>query len=128
MEQLENNAYFWQKLDTLYVSSSLVIHSMKNTKHPKYNLIYPTDSGYLKDTHSNDGSDIDIFVGSKKEAKIEALALSVDILKRDSEIKLLVGCTEEEIYKIMQFLNDTEFQKAILIRRSDDISQWAVID
>ena len=40
----------------------------------------------------------------------------------------LVGCSEEEINKILQFLNQTEFQKAILIRRGDDIPSWASSD
>lgn len=128
MKQLENNAYFWQKLDTLYVSSSIIIDRKKDAIHPKYNLKYPTDYGYLKDTHGSDGTDIDVFIGSEKSKKIEALALCVNILNRDNEIKLLVGCTEEEVYKIMQFLNETEFQKAILIRRSDEISSWAIVD
>lgn len=129
MQQVENNAFFWQKLDTLYVSSKVVFDRKKNTRHPKFdNLVYPVDYGFLQDTHSSDGSDIDIFKGSLKQSYVGAVAISVDTLKRDSEVKLLVGCTEEEIFKIMQFLNETEFQKAILVRRSDDMSPWAMVD
>ena len=44
--ELENNAYFWQKLDTLVLSSTMVIDHKKNTSHPNYpNLIYPVDYG-----------------------------------------------------------------------------------
>ena len=44
--ELENNAYFWQKLDTLVLSSTMVIDHKKNTSHPNYpNLIYPDASG-----------------------------------------------------------------------------------
>ena len=48
MNAFENNAFFWQKLDTLFLSSKLVIDRPKNTCHYKYsNLIYPVDYGYL---------------------------------------------------------------------------------
>lgn len=48
MSSFENNAFFWQKLDTLYLSSKLVIDRPRNTCHYKYsNMIYPVDYGYL---------------------------------------------------------------------------------
>ena len=51
MSAYENNAFFWQKLDTLYLSSKLVVDRPRNTCHYKYsNLIYPVDYGYLCDT------------------------------------------------------------------------------
>ena len=51
MSSFENNAFFWQKLDTLYLSSKLVIDRPRNTCHYKYsNMIYPVDYGYLNDT------------------------------------------------------------------------------
>ena len=37
--------------------------------------------------------------------------------KRDSEIKILVGCTEEEKLEIYKTHNETEYMKGILIRR-----------
>ncbi len=50
MKQFENNAFFWQKLDTIVLSSKLVIDRPKNTCHYKYsNLVYPVDYGYLAD-------------------------------------------------------------------------------
>ena len=51
-----------------------------------------------------------------------------NILKKDCEIKLLVGCNEEETYEILEFLNQTEFQKAILVRRGDEVPEWASND
>ncbi len=35
MNIYENNAFFWQKLDTLYLSSKLIIDRKKNTCHYK---------------------------------------------------------------------------------------------
>ena len=37
-----------------------------------------------------------IWFGSKKEKNLEVIVCSVDILKKDTEIKLIICCTEEE--------------------------------
>lgn len=129
MEQLENNVYFWQKLDTLLLSSSCTIDRPKGSKHPKYpNLIYPVDYGVLKDTMATDDTPINIFKGSRKTFQIEAIVISADILKKDCVVKLLLGCTEEETTDILHFLNQTEFQKAILVRRGKQTPSWASND
>lgn len=126
MNAYENNAFFWQKLDTLYLSSKLVIDRPKNSSHYKYsNLIYPVDYGYLSDT---DEAPIDVFKGSERSSKVGAIVVSADILKKDCKAKLLVGCNEEEIHKILVFLNQTDYQKAVLLRRGNEIPEWANID
>lgn len=129
MQQLENNVYFWQKLDTLLLSSSCTIDRPKGAKHPKYpNMIYPVDYGFLADTIASDETPINVFKGSRKTFQVEAIAVSADILKKDCVVKLLVGCTEEEIADILHFLNQTEFQKAILVRRGTQSPSWASND
>lgn len=125
MDQIENNAYFWQKLDSLYYSSSVVIERPKYSKHPKHpDMVYPVDYGYLSETISSDGSQIDVFFGSSSNKMINSIAVSSDILKRDCEVKLLIGCTLDEEKDIMYMLNVTEYQKAILVRRSFDTNTW----
>ena len=42
---------------------------------------------------------------------------TVDLMKKDSEIKILIGCTEEEMMKVYQTHNETQYMKGILIRR-----------
>ena len=129
MNEFENNAYFWQKLDTIYLSSKLEIDRPKDSVHYKYsNLIYPVDYGYLKDTTGTDMKPIDVFKGSLYSNQVMAVAISADILKKDSEVKLIVGCSEDEIYDIMTFLNQTEFQKAVLLRRGYDVPEWGSED
>ncbi len=128
MNAFENNAFFWQKLDTLFLSSKLVIDRPKNTCHYKYsNLIYPVDYGYLNDTNSSDQA-IDVFKGSEQSNLVQSVVISVDILKKDCEVKLLVGCSEEEEHDILEFLNQTEFQKSVLIRRGNEVPEWAQND
>lgn len=41
-----------------------------------------------------DGQGIDVWVGSDPHRKIDAIMCTVDILKKDSEIKILIGCTK----------------------------------
>ena len=127
--QLENNIVFWQKLFTLLLSSSCTIDRPKGSHHFKYrNLVYPVDYGFLTDTTGSDQAPIDVFKGSKGGTKVQAIAVSADILKKDCEVKLITGCTEHEILRILEFLNQTEFQKAILVRRGNEAPSWASAD
>ena len=117
-ERLIANDGFWQALDRLVSESEIVIDRPKGSNHPRYpEFIYPLDYGYLKGTTAMDGGGIDVWRGSVLGAKIDAIMCIVDIMKRDSEIKLLIGCTEEEKVLIYKVHNDTEFMKGIMIRR-----------
>ncbi|MBR2702002.1 MAG: Inorganic pyrophosphatase [Erysipelotrichaceae bacterium] len=122
--ELENNAYFWQKLDTLYLSGDLIIDRPKGTSHPSYsNLIYPVDYGHLKDIQNSEH--IACYRGSEKASAIKAMVVCADILNKDIEVKLLVGCNEKEERDILGFLNQTDFQKSAIIRRGSAIPDWA---
>ena len=111
------NNDFWRALDSLVDNSEIVIDRPKGTAHPKYpDFIYKVDYGYLKNTSSMDGAGIDVWIGSG-EKKIDAIMCIVDLMKRDSEIKVLIGCTEEEKQIVYQTHNETEYMKGILIRR-----------
>lgn len=111
------NAEFWDALDELVNNSEIVIDRPKGTSHPKYpDFIYRLDYGYLKDTTSMDGTGIDVWVGSGKR-KIDAVMCIVDLMKKDSEIKILIGCTEEEKSIVYETHNETQFMKGVLIRR-----------
>lgn len=115
---MEYNSAFWSTLDGLVSNSEIVIDRPKGTRHPKYpDILYEADYGYLKGTTSMDGGGIDIWKGTDTMQKIDAIMCIVDLLKRDSEIKILIGCTEDEKGKIYQLHNDSEYMKGILIRR-----------
>ena len=108
---------FWKALDELVSHSEIIIDRPKGTAHPKYpDFIYKVDYGYLKDTSSMDGGGIDVWVGSG-EKKIDAILCTVDLLKKDAEIKILIGCTEEEKTIVCKTHNETQFVKGVLIRR-----------
>jgi len=83
-------------------------------------FVYPLDYGYLKDTTLPDGDGIDVWRGSLGGNKYDAIIYTVDLLKKDSEIKILLGCTEAEKDMILRFHNDSEPMKGLIIRRSDN--------
>jgi len=108
---------FWQALDLLVAEHDLVIDRPRGTAHPRYpDCIYPLDYGYLRGTSSSDGGGIDVWRGSS-DAGVVAIMVTVDMLKRDSEIKILLGCTEEEIEIVNREHNSSEYMKGLLIRR-----------
>jgi len=110
-------AGFWIALDSLITKSEIIIDRPKGTKHPHFDFIFPLDYGYLKDTSSMDGGGIDVWCGSVSDSVCDAVICTVDLLKKDSEIKLLIGCTEEEKAIIMRFHNESEYMKGAMIRR-----------
>ena len=111
------NEDFWKALDELVSSSESVIDRPRGSAHPKFpNFIYKVDYGYLKDTTSMDGAGIDVWVGSG-DKKIDAIMCIVDLMKKDSEIKILIGCTEEEKMEVYRTHNETQYMKGIIIRR-----------
>ena len=60
-------------------------------------FVNPVDYGYLEDTASIYGEGISVFVGSDPEQRIDAIVCTIDLVKRNSEIKVLIGCTEEKL-------------------------------
>jgi len=45
----------------------------------------------------------------------------VDLNKRDSEIKILIGCTKEEEATVYRAHNETQHMEGILIQRPEGI-------
>lgn len=116
---METDTEFWNALDTLVSGSKIVIDRPKGTRHPKYpTLLYEVDYGYLQNTASMDGGGIDLWRGSASNPAVDAVICIVDLMKRDSEIKILIGCTEGEKQTILAFHNQSEYMKGILIRRA----------
>lgn len=115
---MDNNIEFWNALDKLLEESEIIIDRPKGSTHPKYpSIIYEVDYGYLKGTSSMDGGGIDVWVGSDAVQGIDAIICTIDLTKRDSEIKILIGCTEEEKQTVYRLHNDSQLMKGILIRR-----------
>jgi inorganic pyrophosphatase len=111
---------FWKLIDQLIENHALIIDRPKGSAHPRYpDHIYPLDYGYLEGTNAADGDGMDVWVGSLTEKRVQGLACTIDMVKRDMEIKLLVDTTEVEMQIIIQFLNGEVFQ-CLLLRRETD--------
>ncbi|MFC1843147.1 hypothetical protein ACFLYU_05820, partial [Candidatus Dependentiae bacterium] len=117
------------------ISIKRLLHQIVKSNILKYpEVIYPVDYGHLKGIKGGDGSDLDVWVGQKtKDAcpacpsklqrrqklaeGLDSIVCTVDIRKKDTEIKLLLGCTEAEKQDIVRFLNN-KFMSAMLIERT----------
>ena len=118
-ELMQCDKEFWKALDSLVEKSEVVIDRPKGTAHPRYpDFIYEVDYGYLKNTSSMDGGGIDVWKGTDKEQKIDAIVCTVDLTKRDSEIKILYACTADEIELIYKGHNRSDGMKDILTIQS----------
>lgn len=107
---------FWEFLHQLIDTNPIVIDRPKSSTHPRYkDLIYPVDYGYLEGTTTVDGGGVDVWVGSLEKHRLDAVVCTIDLAKRDIELKLLLGCSIEEIQKILGFLNSNTM-RAILIK------------
>ncbi len=114
---LSGSEGFWEAFDQLLAGSRVVIDRPRGSRHPRYpDIIYPSDYGYLDGTVSMDGGGIDIWVGSLPSRNLDAVIFTVDLKKRDSGVKLLLGCTEQETQAILKLLNERSM-RAILVQR-----------
>ncbi len=115
----EKNDEFWKKLITLVQTSEVIIDRPKNSSHPKYpEFIYPVDYGFLNDTSSMDNDGIDIWVGTDNSHTINGIICTIDLVKRDSEIKILLSCTKKELLDVINIYNRSDNMKGIFIENT----------
>ena len=107
---------FWRKLDELVAACTLVIDRPRGSSHPRYPLSYPLDYGYLEGTSAADGQGIDVWVGSLPEVEVTGIVCTLDLEKRDAEIKILLGCTPEEARRILS-IHNRDKQAGMLVER-----------
>ncbi|RMG78680.1 MAG: inorganic pyrophosphatase [Chloroflexi bacterium] len=119
------NAEFWHYLDKLVNSSTVVIDRPRGSTHPDYDdEVYPLDYGYLAGTTSSDGGGIDVWIGAagstrKGDHRVEGVLCTVDLVKRDTELKILLGCSEEEMRIITGFVS-SHHMGCYLLRRETE--------
>ncbi len=114
---MNDSGDFWAYLDQLVDTSRIVIDRPRGTAHPRYpDMIYPVDYGYLDRTTTVDGGGIDVWRGTTGAAQPDVILCTVDLLKRDAEIKILLGCSEDEQRAILDFHHGNTMG-ALLVRR-----------
>jgi inorganic pyrophosphatase len=103
-QEKKMNEIFWVRLVALINCKEIKIDRPAGSSHPRYSKrVYPLDYGFLADTRSGDGEGIDIWVGSRRPAALDGIVCAFDELKSDLEVKLVWGCSDEEIKEIIQF-------------------------
>jgi len=113
---------FWAFLDRLVSENRVVVDRPKGSRYPRLpEIVYPLDYGYLDGTTSGDGHGIDLYLGNSGTHDLSAVIMTVDLVKRDAEIKLVLGCSEEETQIAFDHLNNGGM-RAQLIRRSQEES------
>jgi inorganic pyrophosphatase len=107
----------WLAIDTLVANHAIVIDRPRGSIHPRHpDTIYALDYGYLDGTTSGDGGGIDIWRGSLPQLVATGVILTIDLQKKDSEIKLLLACTAEEQQMVLE-LHQAGLQSALLVER-----------
>lgn len=110
--------HFWQCLDKLLDKSHIVIERQQGSCHPLYHdMVYPLDYGFLAGTTSSDGECIDVWVGHQNNLGLTAVVCTVDLANCDTECKLVVDCSVDEINAINHFYNDWPDTAAYIIYR-----------
>jgi len=98
-------AFDWAGWDALIEANGITIDRPRGSAHPRFpEIIYPIDYGYVNDTESSDGDEVDVFAGSADNGLV-AFMVTTDFRKGDREVKLLYDCTPEEIYLVNGFIN-----------------------
>ena len=101
------NTAFWHEITQLAQTNPIIIDRPKGSAHPRYpDYIYPLDYGYLENTTAGDGDGIDVWLGSLNTKMLTGILCTFDTLKRDMEIKILLGCTSRDLQLIQNFYGE----------------------
>ena len=118
---IKSSKKFWNYLQSLVDNSEIVIDRPKGSKHPRFPQApsYPLDYGFLDGTHAVDGAGVDCFVGSLNSKIVTGVLCTVDAMKKDCELKVLIGCTSDEMSVAYNHLNSPDFFADCLVVRED---------
>ncbi|MFT3895606.1 MAG: hypothetical protein QM730_28625 [Anaerolineales bacterium] len=101
---MELDTLFWQQWIDLLQTNAIILDRPKGTRHPRYpEAIYPLDYGYIESTSASDGGGIDVWSGSLGTKMLTGILCTFDTIKHDAEIKLLIGCTMDDLTVIRDF-------------------------
>ncbi|MBN2616082.1 MAG: inorganic pyrophosphatase [Bacteroidales bacterium] len=113
----QSNPSFWKNLDEIVEEHQIVIDRPTGSRHPRYpDFIYPLDYGYLENTKSADGMEMDIWIGTSEDKKITGVLVIADSDKRDSEMKILFACTKKELELLYKINNEFRMNAVMLLR------------
>lgn len=116
----------WAAWEALIEENGITIDRPFASSHPDYSdIIYPINYGYINNTLSSDGEEVDIFCGSATN-KLVALIQTADFRKGDREIKMIYNCTPAEVYLVNGFINFApELMQGELVMRRPMKELWS---
>ena len=104
-------------LDALVGGAETVVDRPRGSHHPDFpEFVYELDYGYLKGTTSADSEGIDVWIGSDPRRQVTGALCTVDLVKHDAELKILVGCTAGDCAVIRRFYR-TPLSAVRILRR-----------
>ena len=113
------NHEFWEEIIQLTTTQQAIIDRPKGQPHPRYpEMIYPLDYGYIENTSTSDGGGIDVWIGSLQTKMLTGILCTFDTLKRDAEIKILLGCSAHDVETIINFHDQA--MKILYIPKTED--------
>jgi inorganic pyrophosphatase len=113
----QNNPAFWEALDKIIQQKGITIDRPKGSRHPRFKaFIYPYDYGYVNQTLSTDGVELDIWVGTSEIKRVSAILNIVDMDKLDTELKILYATTPAETNEIFRINNEIMMHAVLLLR------------
>ncbi len=102
------NRLFWKKTTEWVQRHSIRIDRPKGSPHPDWpGWNYPLDYGYLEHTQAVEGAGIDVWLGSQAARRLTGFLCTLEVIKNELEVKLLLGCTSKEVELIRAFHNRT---------------------
>jgi inorganic pyrophosphatase len=111
------NEKFWTLLENLVKTNGITIDRAKGSIHPRYpEYMYPLDYGFINNTKSSDGAEIDAWVGSDSSTLVGGVLITFDPLKGDVEIKVLFDCTSDEMQLALTASNRGDMGAVLLSR------------
>lgn len=117
IESYKSNPAFWENLDQIIQSHQIVIDRPVGSRHPRYpDFVYPLNYGYLQNTKSTDGMELDVWVGTLEHHKVTGLLIITDLVKMDTEQKVLYACTGKEMEVIYSISNQHKMNALLLVR------------
>ena len=109
-------------LDFLNKIVTVKMDRMLGTKHPKWGFVYMVNYGYIPNTISGDGEELDAYVLGEFEPLEEFTGKVIAVIRRenDNDDKLVVvkdgkNYTDDQINALVEF--QERFFKHIIIRK-----------
>lgn len=114
------NLSFWESLDQLIASSDVILDRTSGSIHPGFpELVNPLSHGFLAEPNAAENESINVWVGSIPERRLDGIVLTADLIERNAEILLLLGCTEEEKKSILDVFNRGAMRASLIPREGN---------